>query len=96
MIHTTFLFSSMPPHPNVVMFRGVTLPPDPVTLVTDFCDEGSLLGALKANNFSLEKKLGLIADIAKGMVCSRFDPVFVAVVLRCLFYNYSCNLPLAS
>jgi len=32
----------IPPHPNVVLFRGVTLPPDPITIVTDFCEGGSL------------------------------------------------------
>jgi len=33
-------------HPNVVLFMGVTFPPDPLSMITEFCGGGSLLGNL--------------------------------------------------
>lgn len=72
---------NVPPHPNVVLFRGITLPPDPgnstwissayylVCIVTEYCDGGSLLEYIKKNvgNISNEKMISLAIDIARGM-----------------------------
>ena len=58
----------LPPHPNVVLLRGICIPPDPVVIVTDFCDEGSLLSLLEGPEISKEKKRKFIIDIACGMV----------------------------
>ena len=60
------------------MFRGVTVPPDPVTIVTDYCDGGSLLTILrKESNIPWEKKLLYTHDIAKGELLVLCDFVFV-------------------
>jgi len=58
----------LPAHPNVVLLRGVTIPPEPLTLVTDYCDGGSLLAFLQTHpNLSLAFKIRFIFDIARGM-----------------------------
>ncbi|PRP84500.1 LRR receptor-like serine/threonine-protein kinase GSO1-like [Planoprotostelium fungivorum] len=44
------------PHPNVVLFMGITLPPEPLSLVTEYCGGGSLF----------RKKF--ITQIAQGML----------------------------
>ncbi|PRP74673.1 adhesin-like protein [Planoprotostelium fungivorum] len=41
------LLQSLRPHPNLVMFIGTTIPPDPLSLVTEFCECGSLDTYLK-------------------------------------------------
>lgn len=52
-----------------VMFRGVTVPPDPFTIVTDYCNEGSLYHLLHSMKpLSFERQTELLLDIAKGMV----------------------------
>lgn len=60
----------LPPHPNIVLFRGVALPPDPICIVTDFYHNGSLLHYLQENkgHVSFERMIELAEDIAKGMV----------------------------
>jgi len=63
------LMRDLPSHPNVVLFRGVTVPPDPLSIVTDYCNGGSLSEYLKNNpNLSISEKLQFIKDIAKGML----------------------------
>jgi len=60
----------LPPHPNVILFRGVTLPPDPPCIVLDFAPGGSLKSFL--NNapptFDHKMQIALSIDIAKGML----------------------------
>jgi len=60
---------SLPPHPNVVLFRGFTLPPSPLTLVTDFCEGGCLRTYLNNPNKKLTQKMKVkfALDIARGM-----------------------------
>lgn len=60
--------SKIPPHPNVVMIRGVTLPPDPVCIVTNFCSGGSLEALLLNPNkeITLKTQIKFIKHIAKG------------------------------
>jgi len=60
--------SKLSPHPNVVLFRGVTLPPDPFSIVVDFCEGGSLIDLLYSDKvISNVEKLSFIRDIAQGM-----------------------------
>jgi len=62
------IMKKLPSHPNVIMFRGVTLPPDPLSIVTDFCDEGSLRDYLDVNpSLPISVKTRFIKDIARGM-----------------------------
>jgi len=58
-----------------VLFRGITLPPDPISIVTDFCDGGSLYAYLftasedgSVRRVELSWKLRVIQDVAKGML----------------------------
>jgi len=63
------LMRNLPPHPNVVLFRGVTVPPDPLSIVTDYCNGGTLSEYLKNHpNLPISEKLQFIKDIAKGML----------------------------
>ncbi|PRP84155.1 putative leucine-rich repeat receptor-like protein kinase [Planoprotostelium fungivorum] len=54
-------------HPNIVMFIGMTFPPEPLSLVTEFCDGGSLLEYLRVNECELEDKMKFMEEIALGM-----------------------------
>jgi len=63
------LMKNLPAHPNVVMFRGITVPPDPLSIITDYCNGGSLIGYLKTHpKLPISEKLQFIKDIAKGML----------------------------
>jgi len=55
-------------HPNVVLFIGVTFPPDPLSMITEFCEGGSLLDYMSSNQFGQEMKNKFIYDIALGML----------------------------
>jgi len=67
-VKEAFLMKELPPHPNLVMLRGVTMPPDPVVLVMDFCDEGSLYSVLRKKQFTMTQKINFMIDTALGMV----------------------------
>jgi hypothetical protein len=54
-------------HPNVVLFLGITFP-DPLSLVTEFCDLGGLYQYLRKVSVSMEQKIKFIDGIAKGML----------------------------
>ncbi|PRP84098.1 hypothetical protein PROFUN_04089 [Planoprotostelium fungivorum] len=54
-------------HPNIVMFIGMTFPPEPLSLVTEFCAGGSLLEYLRVNECELEDKMKFMEEIALGM-----------------------------
>ncbi|PRP75309.1 putative leucine-rich repeat receptor-like protein kinase [Planoprotostelium fungivorum] len=74
-------------HPNVVMFigeisvefrlitLGMTFPPDPLSMVTEFCESGSLYNFLRANPVTWEKKIALIQGIALGMLHLHLEKV---------------------
>jgi len=59
----------LPPHTNVVLFIGVTLPPiDPLCLVLEFCKGGSLLTFLESDApIAPEMKIKFAKNIARGM-----------------------------
>ena len=51
------------------MFRGITIPPDPISIITDYCDGGSLYDLLHSGTLiEMNKKIQFVVDIAKGMV----------------------------
>eukprot|EP01117_Protostelium_nocturnum_P015213 TRINITY_DN5870_c0_g1_i1.p1 TRINITY_DN5870_c0_g1~~TRINITY_DN5870_c0_g1_i1.p1 ORF type:complete len:1087 (+),score=392.85 TRINITY_DN5870_c0_g1_i1:149-3409(+) len=55
-------------HPNVVLFLGITIPPQPLSLVTEFCAGGGLYTYLQKNpSISNEQKRKFITGIALGM-----------------------------
>jgi serine/threonine protein kinase len=62
------LMKEMPPHPNIVLFRGICL--DPLCIITDYCDGGSLLKKLQttSEDISDDQKLQWVTDIVKGMI----------------------------
>eukprot|EP01119_Soliformovum_irregulare_P023430 TRINITY_DN8171_c0_g2_i5.p1 TRINITY_DN8171_c0_g2~~TRINITY_DN8171_c0_g2_i5.p1 ORF type:complete len:697 (-),score=142.45 TRINITY_DN8171_c0_g2_i5:250-2340(-) len=64
------ILSRLRPHPNVVLFMGITSPPQPLTIVTEFCARGSLYALMKNMNFYfdgfLQKKF--LLGIARGML----------------------------
>lgn len=53
-----------------MLFRGVTLPPDPGCIVTEYCHGGSLHTWLKNNRGKVNENqvISIACDIAKGMV----------------------------
>jgi len=60
---------ALPMHPNVILFRGITIPPDPLSIVTDFCEGGSLINYLIRNSvIPIQTKLQFIKDIVRGML----------------------------
>ncbi|PRP87621.1 hypothetical protein PROFUN_04648 [Planoprotostelium fungivorum] len=55
-------------HPNVVLFLGVTVPPQPLSFVTEYADGGSLSDLLKSGReIDYKVKLQYMAQIALGM-----------------------------
>jgi serine/threonine protein kinase len=58
---------NIPPHPNLVLFRGMCL--EPLCLITDYCDGGSLYSLLKSNqDIAEETKVKWVNDICNGML----------------------------
>ncbi|PRP80407.1 hypothetical protein PROFUN_11953 [Planoprotostelium fungivorum] len=64
------LLQSLKHHPNLVMFIGISVSPDPISLITEFCVGGNLLDFLRTNkgDIKLEMKQKLILGIASGML----------------------------
>jgi len=63
------LMKAILPHPNVVLFRGLTLPPDPLCIILAYCKHGSLHNFLKSDaDIPEEQKLRWAKQIARGMV----------------------------
>jgi len=63
------LLSTLRPHPNVVLFLGITSPPQPLTIVSEFCAGGSLYQYIRS-----PAKIGqieqhkILSGIARGML----------------------------
>eukprot|EP01117_Protostelium_nocturnum_P000459 TRINITY_DN1052_c0_g2_i1.p1 TRINITY_DN1052_c0_g2~~TRINITY_DN1052_c0_g2_i1.p1 ORF type:complete len:1217 (+),score=369.42 TRINITY_DN1052_c0_g2_i1:191-3841(+) len=55
-------------HPNVVLFMAVTFPPDPLSMITELCEGGSLYQYLRGNQVDFEQKKKFLAGIALGML----------------------------
>lgn len=41
------ILSSLRPHPNVILFIGITSPPQPTAIVAEFCGAGSLYSLIQ-------------------------------------------------
>ncbi len=41
------ILASLRPHPNVILFLGITSPPQPTTIITEYCANGSLYQLLQ-------------------------------------------------
>ncbi|PRP81759.1 putative LRR receptor-like serine/threonine-protein kinase [Planoprotostelium fungivorum] len=65
-----FLHENLRPHPNVVLFMGITVPPSPLSIITEYCGGGSLLSYLRNNEekVTLEEKMKFVTQIAQGML----------------------------
>eukprot|EP01117_Protostelium_nocturnum_P021042 TRINITY_DN997_c0_g2_i6.p1 TRINITY_DN997_c0_g2~~TRINITY_DN997_c0_g2_i6.p1 ORF type:complete len:1599 (+),score=445.42 TRINITY_DN997_c0_g2_i6:202-4797(+) len=55
-------------HPNLVLFIGITFPPQPLSLVTEFCEGGGLFDYLRRNEVSEQQKMMFVSGIARGML----------------------------
>jgi len=55
-------------HPHVVLFIGMTVPPQPLTMITEYCQGGSLYDYLRTHECDLERKKKFIIGIALGML----------------------------
>jgi len=62
------LLQNLRPHPNVVLFIGMSIPPQPLTMITEYCEGGSLYHYLRNNTVNLETKIGFVNGIALGML----------------------------
>eukprot|EP01117_Protostelium_nocturnum_P005639 TRINITY_DN2038_c0_g1_i1.p1 TRINITY_DN2038_c0_g1~~TRINITY_DN2038_c0_g1_i1.p1 ORF type:complete len:1760 (-),score=518.87 TRINITY_DN2038_c0_g1_i1:119-5398(-) len=62
-------------HPNVIMFLGITFPPQPLSLITEFAEKGGLYDYLRRHTVSDEMKMSFIHGIAKGMLHLHLEKV---------------------
>ncbi|PRP84531.1 hypothetical protein PROFUN_05866 [Planoprotostelium fungivorum] len=62
------IFEGLKAHPNIVMFIGMTFPPQPLSIVTEYCAGGSLYPYLRRKSCSMEEKRKLMSEIALGML----------------------------
>ncbi|PRP84423.1 putative LRR receptor-like serine/threonine-protein kinase [Planoprotostelium fungivorum] len=62
------ILQNLRPHPNLVMFIGMTIPPQPLTMITEFCDGGSMYDYIRKNPTDLSLKMKWINGIALGML----------------------------
>ncbi|PRP73371.1 hypothetical protein PROFUN_16794, partial [Planoprotostelium fungivorum] len=60
---------------NVVMFMGVTFPPQPLSIVTEFCEGGCLYPYLRSKTVPWEQKFQFIQGIALGMLHLHMEKV---------------------
>eukprot|EP01117_Protostelium_nocturnum_P011595 TRINITY_DN4209_c0_g1_i1.p1 TRINITY_DN4209_c0_g1~~TRINITY_DN4209_c0_g1_i1.p1 ORF type:complete len:1530 (+),score=362.20 TRINITY_DN4209_c0_g1_i1:189-4778(+) len=69
------ILQGLRPHPNVVLFMGLTFPPQPLSIITEFCDGGSLYDYLLENDVSLEQKYKFIRGISLGLLHLHLEKV---------------------
>eukprot|EP01117_Protostelium_nocturnum_P016988 TRINITY_DN6823_c0_g1_i1.p1 TRINITY_DN6823_c0_g1~~TRINITY_DN6823_c0_g1_i1.p1 ORF type:complete len:1316 (+),score=310.29 TRINITY_DN6823_c0_g1_i1:1-3948(+) len=62
------LLQNLRKHPNIVMFIGITVPPQPLSLVTEYCGGGGLYQYLRIHDVTDGQKMAFIIGIAKGML----------------------------
>ncbi|PRP85196.1 TK/FER protein kinase [Planoprotostelium fungivorum] len=69
-LHEVAVMQNLRPHPHVVLFMGITVPPSPLSIITEYCGGGSLLSYLRKNDGSVtnEQKMSFIMQIAQGML----------------------------
>eukprot|EP01117_Protostelium_nocturnum_P012394 TRINITY_DN4575_c0_g1_i1.p1 TRINITY_DN4575_c0_g1~~TRINITY_DN4575_c0_g1_i1.p1 ORF type:complete len:1875 (+),score=604.74 TRINITY_DN4575_c0_g1_i1:191-5815(+) len=69
------ILKSLRPHPNVVLFLGMTFPPQPLSLITEFCDGGNLYDYLREKTVDEATKSNMILNIARGMLHLHLEKV---------------------
>eukprot|EP01117_Protostelium_nocturnum_P016664 TRINITY_DN6655_c0_g1_i2.p1 TRINITY_DN6655_c0_g1~~TRINITY_DN6655_c0_g1_i2.p1 ORF type:complete len:357 (-),score=104.85 TRINITY_DN6655_c0_g1_i2:119-1060(-) len=62
------LLQNLRSHPNVVLFIGLTIPPQPLSLITEFCEGGSLDTYIKAHEINEELIFKFVNGIALGIL----------------------------
>ncbi|PRP89037.1 hypothetical protein PROFUN_02315 [Planoprotostelium fungivorum] len=62
------ILQNLRPHNNVVLFLGVSFPPQPLAIITEFCDGGSLYTYLRENTVDFAKKKEMMIGVAAGMI----------------------------
>eukprot|EP01117_Protostelium_nocturnum_P009080 TRINITY_DN3251_c0_g1_i1.p1 TRINITY_DN3251_c0_g1~~TRINITY_DN3251_c0_g1_i1.p1 ORF type:complete len:1571 (+),score=426.26 TRINITY_DN3251_c0_g1_i1:57-4715(+) len=62
------LLQGLRSHPNVVLFLGITFPPQRLSLVTEFCEGGGLYPYLRKHKVDEQQKIQFILGIAKGLL----------------------------
>lgn len=63
------LLKNLRPHPNVVLFLGITAPPSPISIITEYCGGGSLWAKVRKNEVGdYPTQLRVFYGIAKGML----------------------------
>ncbi|PRP89036.1 hypothetical protein PROFUN_02314 [Planoprotostelium fungivorum] len=62
------ILQNLRPHNNVVLFLGVSFPPQPLAIITEFCDGGSLYTYLQENTVEFAKKKEMMIGVAAGMI----------------------------
>jgi len=68
-LHEVTIVQNLRGHPNVVLFLGITFPPQPLSLITEFCGGGSLHSYLKKPEpVAISQKHYFIQKIALGML----------------------------
>ncbi|PRP81868.1 LRR receptor-like serine/threonine-protein kinase GSO2-like [Planoprotostelium fungivorum] len=67
-LHEVAILQRLKAHPNIVMFIGMTFPPQPLSLVTEFCAGGALFDHLRKNKCTMEDKIKFIGEISLGML----------------------------
>ncbi|PRP87384.1 putative LRR receptor-like serine/threonine-protein kinase [Planoprotostelium fungivorum] len=72
-------------HPNVVLFIGLTIPPQPLTMITEFCEGGGLFEYLRQNTCDINMKIGWCNGIALGMLHLHKENVVHRDVSRCVW-----------
>jgi len=63
------ILQGLRPHPNVVLFIGIAVSPDPISLITEFCEGGDLLSWLVTNKeqVTISQQRSFIRDVALGL-----------------------------
>eukprot|EP01117_Protostelium_nocturnum_P021037 TRINITY_DN997_c0_g1_i2.p1 TRINITY_DN997_c0_g1~~TRINITY_DN997_c0_g1_i2.p1 ORF type:complete len:1328 (+),score=430.37 TRINITY_DN997_c0_g1_i2:1731-5714(+) len=69
------ILQSLRSHPNVVLFLGITIPPQPLALVIELCEGGSLYAYLRSNELSFETKIKMLSGVATGMLHLHLEKV---------------------
>ncbi|PRP76206.1 flagellin-sensitive 2 [Planoprotostelium fungivorum] len=69
-LHEVAVMQNLRSHPHVVLFLGITVPPSPLSIITEYCGGGSLLSYLRKNGdaITVEQKIKFVTQIAQGML----------------------------
>eukprot|EP00127_Corallochytrium_limacisporum_P002591 Clim_evm27s134 gene=Clim_evmTU27s134 len=56
-------------HPNIMLFIGATVSPDPLCIVTELCEKGSLQSVMdkEVTTIDYKRRLRMLLDVGRGM-----------------------------